>query len=86
MTLPPPSEKAMSNGSELKSPGAQALRAAGYKPAPRVWLTDEQIDLLMYMAKQNESEVNRIRAASRTTLTKEQEIELAWMRIGKANT
>jgi hypothetical protein len=76
----------MSNGSELKSPGAQALRAAGYKPAPRVWLTDEQIDLLMYMAKQNESEVNRIRAASRTTLTKEQEIELAWMRIGKANT
>jgi hypothetical protein len=78
----------MSNGSELKSPGAQALRAAGYKPAPRVWLTDEQIDLLMYMAKQNESEVNRIRAASRTTLTKEQEIELAWqkMKAGRANT
>jgi hypothetical protein len=42
----------------------------------------------MYMAKQNESEVNRIRAASRTTLTKEQEIELAWqkMKAGRANT
>lgn len=78
----------MSNGSELKSPGAQALRAAGYRPAPRVWLTDEQLDLLMYMAKQNESEVNRIRAASRTKATKEEEIDLAWrkMKAGKANT
>lgn len=78
----------MSNGSELKSPGAQALRAAGYRPAPRVWLTDEQLDLLMYMAKQNEAEINRIRAASRAPLTKEQEIELAWqkMKAGRANT
>lgn len=51
----------MSHGSELKSPGAMALRAAGYKPCPRWWLTQDQMDLLEYMAKQNEAEVNRIR-------------------------
>lgn len=51
----------MSHGSELKSPGAQALRAAGYKPCPRWWLTAEQMELVEYMAKQNEAEVNRIR-------------------------
>lgn len=69
----------MSNGSELKSPGAQALRAAGYKPAPRVWLNDEQLDLLMYMARQNEAEVNRIRAeASAQPLDRQDQIEMAW--------
>ncbi len=51
----------MSNGSELKSPGALALRAAGYKPCPRWWLTQEQLELVDYMARQNSEEVNRIR-------------------------
>jgi hypothetical protein len=51
----------MSNGSELKSPGAMALRAAGYKPCPRWWLTEEQMELVSYMASQNSAEVNRIR-------------------------
>jgi hypothetical protein len=51
----------MSNGSELKSLGAQALRAAGFKPCPRWWLTAEQLELVEYMAKQNELEVNSIR-------------------------
>lgn len=78
----------MSNGSELKSRGAQALRAAGYKPCPRLWLTDEQLDLLVYMAKQNEAEVNRIRAEANAApvekLTREQEIERAWAMIGRA--
>lgn len=77
----------MSNGSELKSPAAQALRAAGYKPCPRWWLTEEQMELVEYMAKQNEAEVNRIRAAAnsqgREGWTKEQEIERAWQMIGK---
>lgn len=67
----------MSNGSELKSPGAQALRAAGYKPAPRVWLNDEQMELLMYMARQNEADVNMIRESAKK---KHNEIELAWQR------
>ena len=78
----------MSNGSELKSRGAQALRAAGYKPCPRWWLTQEQLDLVDYMARQNEAEVNRIRAEANAApveeLTREQEIERAWAMIGKA--
>lgn len=77
----------MSNGSELKSPGAQRLRAAGYKPCPRWWLTQEQFELVEYMAKQNADEVNRLRHGKpRAELTKEEEIELAWKKIGKANT
>lgn len=77
----------MSNGSELKSKGAMALRAAGFKPCPRWWLTQEQLDLVEYMAKQNQDEVNRIRAeANSRSLTKEEEIELAWKKIGEANT
>lgn len=79
----------MPHGSELKSKGAQALRAAGYLPCPRLWLTQEQMDLLVYMAKQNEDDVNRIRAeANRLELTREQEIELAWQRTttGAGNT
>lgn len=76
----------MSNGSELKSKGAMALRAAGFKPCPRWWLTQEQLDLVEHMAKQNQDEVNRIRAeANSRPLTKEEEIELAWKKIGKAN-
>lgn len=72
----------MSNGSELKSKGAQALRAAGFKPCPRWWLTDEQLALVEYMAKQNQDEVNRIRAAANSCpLTKEEEVEIAWRRM-----
>lgn len=79
----------MSNGSELKSKGAQALRAAGFKPCPRWWLTDEQLDLVEYMARQNQDEINRIRAeANSRPLTREEEIELAWqrMKVGKVGT
>ena len=72
----------MSNGSELKSPAAKALRAAGYMPLPRLWVKAEDLDLVVYMAKQHESEVNRIRAEANQKaiegLTREQQIELAW--------
>ena len=77
----------------LTGRAAKALRAAGYKPCPRWWLTQEQLDLLEYMAKQNEVEVNRIRRAALASpptapLTKEEEIELAWrrMKTGGENT
>lgn len=76
----------MTNGSELKSRGAKALRAAGFKPCPRWWLTQEQLELVAYMALQNADEVNRIRGeANRASLTKKQEIEQAWTTIGKAS-
>lgn len=71
----------MSNGSELKSAGAIALRAAGYKPCPRWWLTEEQMELVAYMARQNEAEVNRIRAEAGAATDQQiaaEELEAAW--------
>lgn len=77
----------MSHGSELKSRGAMALRAAGFKPCPRWWLTQEQLDLLEYMAKQNEDIVNQIRAEAYrpSAMTEEDrkrlEMEAAWREL-----
>lgn len=68
----------MTNGSELKSAGAKALRAAGYKPCPRLWLTEEQMELVAYMALQNADEVNRIRAEAQMKTTAEKQIDAAW--------
>jgi hypothetical protein len=48
----------------LQGRAAKALRAAGYKPCPRWWLTDEQLDLVAYMARQNAEDVNSIRHAA----------------------
>lgn len=84
----------MANGSELKDDAAQALRAAGYKPCPRWWLTQEQMDLVWYMARQNQSDVTRIRVEvkRRSMLTEEErkkeDIERAWkkMKAGEGNT
>jgi hypothetical protein len=87
----------MSNGSELKSRGAMALRAAGYKPCPRWWLTEEQLELVAYMAAQNSDAVNQIRAeASRPSALSNEErkaaqMEAAWdmqreWMTGKENT
>lgn len=70
----------MTNGSELKSRGAKALREAGYVPLPRWWVTLEQMELIEYMAKQNQEEVNRIRGEARNTLSVEDQIDLAWLR------
>lgn len=81
----------MSNGNELKSRGATALRLAGYKPCPRWWLTDEQLELVHYMAMQNSEAVNDIRF--KAVVTEEErkaaETEAAWEKqrewtIGKA--
>lgn len=84
----------MSNGSELKGKSAVALRAAGYLPLPRYWVTREQMDLIMYMVRQNEEDVTRIRVEANALpkLTDEErkrrEIEKAWrkMKTGAENT
>lgn len=57
-----------------------ALRAAGYKPCPRWWLTEEQMELVAYMAAQNSAEVNRIRsmAVMSAEERKAAELEAAW--------
>lgn len=76
----------MTNGSELKGRSAAALRAAGYLPLPRYWVTREQMDLIMYMVRQNEADVTRIRVEANALppLTEEErkqrEIEKAWKR------
>ena len=41
---------------------SEALRAAGYRKLPSWWATDEQIELVEWMVKQNGPDVNRIRA------------------------
>jgi hypothetical protein len=43
------------------SPGARALRQAGYVKLPAWWVTEEQLQLIEYMAKQNLAEINRIK-------------------------
>jgi hypothetical protein len=43
------------------SPGARALRLAGYVKLPAWWVTQEQLDLIEYMARQNLPDINRIK-------------------------
>jgi hypothetical protein len=37
------------------------LRQAGYVKCPAWWLTQEQFELLQYMARQNLPDINRIK-------------------------
>jgi hypothetical protein len=57
---------------DLKGAAAKALRAAGYLPCPRWWLTQEQMDLVAYMAKKNAEDVNTIRALANLKQRKEE--------------
>lgn len=51
----------MTNGSEFKGRSAKALRAAGYYPLPRLWVTGDDLDKIMAMAVRHQDDVNRIR-------------------------
>lgn len=51
----------MSNGNELKSKGAEALRKAGFVPLPRLWVTWDQMETIIRMAEGNKDVVNEIR-------------------------
>jgi len=55
----------MSNGNELKSPGAKALREAGFVPLPRLWVTPDQLSRIKSMAEENSDVVNEIRRKAR---------------------
>lgn len=55
----------MSHGSELKSPGAMALREAGFVPLPRLWVRAEDMDMIVWMASRHADEVNAIRRRAR---------------------
>jgi hypothetical protein len=43
------------------SPGAKALRLAGYVKLPAWWVTQEQLELIEYMARQNLPDINKIK-------------------------
>jgi hypothetical protein len=43
------------------SPGARALRLAGYVKLPAWWVTQEQFELIEYMAKQNKDDIDAIK-------------------------
>jgi hypothetical protein len=43
------------------SPGARALRLAGYVKSPSFWVTREQYELILWLAEQNLEEINRIK-------------------------
>ena len=51
----------MSSGSELKSAGAKALRAAGFVPLPRRWVKSRDLDQIRIFAEQYSDEINAIR-------------------------
>jgi hypothetical protein len=43
------------------SPGAKALRQAGYVKLPAWWVTREQLELIEYMAQQNKADIDAIK-------------------------
>lgn len=43
------------------SPGAVALRRAGYVKSPSFWVTKEQYELILWMAQQNKEDIDRIK-------------------------
>ena len=51
----------MTNGNELKSRAAAALRDAGFVPLPRLWVKRLDLDLIKAIATRYDDEVNSIR-------------------------
>lgn len=69
----------MSNSADATSKSAVALKAAGFKRIPSWWVTDEQLELIRYMAKQNLDTINAIRVqAHNSDADKQQQMDLAW--------
>jgi hypothetical protein len=78
----------MGNGSEIKSHGAHALRAAGFVPLPRLWVRPEDLDLVYYMAEKHSAEISAIRARvireNAKARKRQEEIDAAWAAQRKA--
>lgn len=68
----------MSGGSELKSAGAKALRAAGFVPLPRLWVKRRDLEQIRIFAHQYQDEVNAIRSAANAEAEKERQKDAAW--------
>ena len=48
------------------------LRASGYKPLPRMWVTQEQFDTILAMCRENENHINAVRRYCRELKEKDQ--------------
>lgn len=46
------------------SPGARALRLAGFVKLPALWVTQEEYELILWATKQHKAEIDRIKAAA----------------------
>ena len=53
------------------SPGARALRRAGYVKLPAWWVTQEQLELIEYMARQNKDDIDAIKEKAYATRIQE---------------
>jgi hypothetical protein len=53
------------------SPGARALRLAGYVKLPAWWVTQEQLELIEYMARRNKDDIDAIKERANAPRTKE---------------
>lgn len=53
------------------SPGAMALRRAGYVKLPAWWVTQEQLELIEYMARQNKDDIDAIKERANAPWSKE---------------
>lgn len=78
----------MSEREQGDSRSARALRAHGFRRCHRWWVKQDQFELIAYLAKQNEGELNEIKSKlgliprpatyDEHLSPKEQEIERAW--------
>ena len=49
----------------LKSPVANELRARGFIPLPRLWVTQDQLSVIFRMAEGHQEIINEVRAKHR---------------------
>lgn len=55
----------MSHGSELKSPAAEELRRMGYRPLPRWWVLQDELEAIERMASKHRLVVKEVREKHR---------------------
>ncbi len=50
------------------NPTARILRAAGYRPLPRLWVTEDEFQLVRYMARQHFDAINALRTEAQDSV------------------
>jgi hypothetical protein len=60
---------------------ATALRAAGFVPLPRLWVSESDMAAIHAIAHRHEPTVNEIRAAAAREAERQAQIERAWQQM-----